>query len=61
MSKVKGSAGLAPSVASVLGVQQPELSVSSQGLPLPVSILITSLIRVPIGLGYGPSQGPRFN
>lgn len=51
MSKVKGSAGLVPSVASVLGVQQPELSVSSQGLPLPVSILIASLIRVPIGLG----------
>lgn len=51
MSKVKGSAGLVPSVASVLGVQQPGFSVSSHGLPLPVSILIVSLIRVPIGLG----------
>ena len=33
MSKVKGSAGLVASVASLLGVQQPVLSVNSRVYP----------------------------
>ena len=60
MSKVKRSAGLVASVGSLLGVQQPVLSVNSHGLPLPVSILIASSYKGTDWFGLGPFLGASF-
>ena len=60
MSKVKRSAGLVASVGSLLGVQQPVLSVNSHGLPLPVSILIASSYKGTDRFGLGPFLGASF-
>ena len=54
MFRVKGSAGLVASVASLLGVEQPMLSVNSHGLPLPMSILIASSYKGTDWFGLGP-------
>ena len=54
MFKVKGSAGLVASVASLLGVEQPMLSVNSHGLPLPMSILIASSYKGTDWFGLEP-------